>query len=248
MPIHKLFFDSLNLEHFLEKEVSGDSMANYMRSFYNPRNYSFAWFDEEGLTVQAQGFWTAHNMVVKQASGSSIYGQLHQVIDTLLSDSSLIIDKKQLEETKLRFTKHFFNYLQFAYGGKIVPQKVQWHIPRRKLKPVAILDSFLNNEKGDWKPLNKPYYLHQQQLFRYKDIKRSGRWGTITTTSTIKPGSKDNLLIAIKKRLQSTGIYSAGDTTDFHNNELLIAVKEVESSFGLKADGKIDSNLIRQFT
>jgi len=53
----QLFFDSLNLEQFLEKEVSGDSIANYMRSFYNSRNYTFAWFDEDGLTVQAQGFW-----------------------------------------------------------------------------------------------------------------------------------------------------------------------------------------------
>jgi len=176
----QLFFDSLNLEQFLEKEVSGDSIANYMRSFYNSRNYTFAWFDEDGLTVQAQGFWSAHDMVVKQASDSSIYdGQLHQIIDTLLSDSSFIINKKQLEETELRFTKHFFNYLQFAYSGKVAPQKVQWHIPRRKLKPVALLDSFLNNEKGDWKPLNKPYYLLQQQLLLYKDIERTGGWGTI---------------------------------------------------------------------
>jgi len=243
----QLFLDSLKLEHFLEKEVSGDSLANYMRSFYNSRNYSFAWFDEDGLTVQAQGFWSAHDMVVKQASDSSIYdGQLHQIIDTLLSDSSFIINKKQLEETELRFTKHFFNYLQFAYSGKVAPQKVQWHIPRRKLKPVALLDSFLHNEKGDWKPLNKHYYLLQQKLFRYKDIERNGGWGTITTTSTIKPGSKNNLIIAVKKRLQSTGFYSAVDTSDFYNNELLNAVKKAETGFGLTANGIIDKALIKQ--
>jgi len=60
----QLFFDSINLEKFLEKEVTGDSIANYMRSFYNSRNYTFAWFDEDGLTVQAQGFWSAHDMEV----------------------------------------------------------------------------------------------------------------------------------------------------------------------------------------
>ncbi len=27
-----------------------------MRNFYNSRNYSFAWFNEDGLTQQAQGF------------------------------------------------------------------------------------------------------------------------------------------------------------------------------------------------
>ncbi len=243
----QLFFDSLNLEHFLEKEVSGDSIANYMRSFYNSRNYSFAWFDEDGLTVQAQGFWSAHDMLAKQASDSSIYdGQLHQIIDTLLSDSSFIINKKQLEETELRFTKHFFNYLQFAYSGKVSPQKVQWHIPRQKLKPVALLDSFLKNEKGDWKPLNKHYYSLQQQLFRYNDIEKNGGWGAITTTTTLKPGSKNNLIIAVKKRLQSTGLYSAGDTTDFYNDELLKAVMKAKESFGLKTNGIIDKALIEQ--
>jgi len=243
----QLFFDSLKLEQFLEKEASGDSMANYMRSFYNSRNFSFAWFHEDGLTVQAQGFWSAHDMLVKQLTDSSLYdGQLHQMIDTLLSDSSFIINKKQLEETELRFTKHFFSYLQFAYAGKVDPQEVQWHIPRRKLKPVALLDSFLNSEKSDWKPLNKPYYSLQQQLFRYNDIEKNGGWGAITTTTTLKPGSKNNLIIAVKKRLQSTGLYSAVDTSDFYDNELLIAVKKAETSFGLKADGVVDKDLIKQ--
>ena len=186
-------------------------------------------------------------MVVKQASDSSIYdGQLHQIIDTLLSDSTFIITKKQLEETELRFTKHFFSYLQFAYAGKVDPQEVQWHIPRRKLKPVALLDSFLNNEKGDWKPLNKSYYSLQQQLFRYNDIESNGGWGAITTITTLKPGSKSNLIIAIKKRLQSTGLYSTADTSDFYNDELLNAVMKAETSFGLKADGVIDMDLVEQ--
>ena len=243
----QLFFDSLNLGHFIENEVRGDSIANYMRSFYNSRNYSFAWFNKDGLTVQAQAFWSAHDMVVKQGSDTSIYdGQLHHIIDTLLSDSTFILNKMQLEETELRFTKHFFNYLKFAYSGKVDPKKVEWHIPSRKLKPVTILDSFLNNEKGNWKPLNKSYYSLQQQLFRYNDIQKSGGWGAIISTTNLKPGSKNNSIIAVKKHLKLTGLYSAIDTSDFYNNELLNAVMAAETSFGLKADGVIDKDLIKQ--
>ena len=243
----QLFFDSLTLERFLEKEVKEDSLANYMRSFYNSRNYSFAWFNEDGLNAQAQGFWSAHDLPVKQASDSSIYDeQLHHIIDTLLSDSAFILNKMQLDETELRFTKHFFNYLQFAYSGKVDPQKVEWHIPSRKLKPVALLDSFLHNEKGDWQSLNKPYYLLQQQLFRYNDIQKSGGWGTINSTETFKEGSKNDVIISVKKRLQSAGFYTAGDTTNLYNNELLNAVNKAATSFGLRADGSIDKNLIKQ--
>ncbi len=243
----QLIFDSLALENFLKKEVKGDSMANYMRSFYNSRNYTFAWFNEDGLNAQAQGFWSAHEMLIKQASDSSIYDeQLHHTIDTLLSDSTFILNKIQLAETELRFTKHFFNYLQFAYGGKVDPQKVEWHIPSRKLKPVALLDSFLNNEKGDWQSLNRPYYLLQQQLYKYNEIQKKGGWQTITTSTNVKPGSKNDLVIAVKKRMQLVGLYPNGDTTNLYNDDLKNAVNKAATSFGLKADAVIGKDLIKQ--
>lgn len=243
----QLFLDSMALEHFLKKEVKGDSLANYIRSFYNSRNYSFAWFNEDGLNAQAQGFWSAHDMLVKQTSDSSIYDeQLHHIIDTLLSDSAFLLSKIELDETELRFTKHFFNYLQFAYSGKVDPKKVEWHIPNRKLKPVELLDSFLNNKKGDWQALNKSYYLLQQQLFQYNKIQKNGGWSTINSTTTLKPGSKSDFIITVKKRLQITGLYTNGDTTDLYNNELLNAVNKAATTFGLKADGVIDKDLIKQ--
>ena len=69
----KFFIDSTALEIFISTEVTSDSIANYMRNFYNSRNYSSAWFDEEGLTLQAQAFWNAHDKVVKQSTDSSIF-------------------------------------------------------------------------------------------------------------------------------------------------------------------------------
>ena len=46
--------------------------------------------------------------------------------------------------------------------------------------------------------------------------------------------------------MKLTGLYSAIDTSDFYNNELLNAVIMAKTSFGLKADGVIDKNLIAQ--
>jgi hypothetical protein len=170
----EIFLDSVFLENFIVKEVKTDSIAHYMRNFYNSRNYNFAWFDGNGLTVQAEGFWNAHDRVVLQTSDSTIYDkQLHEIVDTLLSDdSSFTIDKNLIELTELRFTKHFFQYIQFAYSGRVDPKEVQWHIPRRKLKPIALLDDFLNSKSGEWQPLNEPYRLLQKQLFKYRDIQK----------------------------------------------------------------------------
>ena len=245
----EIFLDSMLLEDFIAKEVNTDSIAHYMRNFYNSRNYSFAWFDDNGLTVQAEGFWNAHDRVVLQASDSSIYDkQLHEIVDTLLSDdSSFTIDKNLIELTELRFTRHVFQYIQYAYSGKVDPKEVQWHIPRRKLKPIALLDSFLNSKSGDWMPLNEPYRLLQKQLFKYRDIEKNGGWkNIIIKKQKFKQGSNDSIILFVKRRLNLAGIYQTGDTTIFYNPELVTAVKQAEASYGLQQDGIINEALIKQ--
>lgn len=56
-----LFFDSSKLESFITQNKLPDSVARRMRSFYNTRNYQYAWFSSDGLTEQALGFWNLRN-------------------------------------------------------------------------------------------------------------------------------------------------------------------------------------------
>lgn len=72
-----LFLDSLNVENYLAENKVPDSLLRRVRSFYNTRNYQFAWFSGEGLTEQAFGFW---NLLDHYTTYSD---------DTSLSDKSL---------------------------------------------------------------------------------------------------------------------------------------------------------------
>jgi murein L,D-transpeptidase YcbB/YkuD len=244
----QFFIDNTALDNFINTEVTSDSIANYMRNFYNSRNYSSAWFDEEGLTLQAQGFWNAHDKVIKQQTDSTIFDkQLHIVIDTLLADSSYILPQNEMSLTELRFTKHFFQYVQYAYTGKVDPENVQWHIPRRKLKPLDLLDSHINSKTGEWKPISRQYQLLQQALLKYREIEQRGGWPEIKDTkSKFKKGDKDQIISQLKKRLQSSGVYDITDTTTVYSDSLTSAIKKSEASFGLKEDGIIDAVLIKQ--
>src|SRR6476661_3554844 len=58
-----IFLDSMNLEKFIAEKKVSDSIARRMRSFYNTRNYQFAWFSSDGLTEQALAFWNLHDYV-----------------------------------------------------------------------------------------------------------------------------------------------------------------------------------------
>src|SRR5690606_9837336 len=58
---NNLFFDSLALEKYLLDKQPDDSITRRMRSFYNARNFQYAWFSPSGLTEQARGFWNLHS-------------------------------------------------------------------------------------------------------------------------------------------------------------------------------------------
>src|SRR5215510_16448607 len=55
-----LFLDTSMVENFLKEKKAPDSIASRIRSFYNTRNYQYAWFSSDGLTEQARGFWNLH--------------------------------------------------------------------------------------------------------------------------------------------------------------------------------------------
>ena len=51
-----IFLDSAQVENYIMKDSIPDSTASRIRSFYNTRNYEFAWFSSDGLAEQAMGF------------------------------------------------------------------------------------------------------------------------------------------------------------------------------------------------
>jgi hypothetical protein len=69
-----LFFDSTAMEQFIQKKKIDDSNANRIRSFYNTRNYQYAWFCGDGLTEQARAFWNLHDYITTYDPDSVIKG------------------------------------------------------------------------------------------------------------------------------------------------------------------------------
>src|ERR1700750_140141 len=84
-----LFFDSTAMEEFMEKKGIDDSIANRIRSFYNSRNYQYAWFSSDGLTEQARGFWNLHDYVTTYDADSSLKDKaLQKKMDALIAEDN----------------------------------------------------------------------------------------------------------------------------------------------------------------
>src|SRR5438105_12588426 len=80
-----LFLDSMTVEKFITQKKLPDKISRRIRSFYNTRNYQFAWFSTNGLTEQALGFWNLHNYATYSGDTSLRDDKLQRKMDDLVA-------------------------------------------------------------------------------------------------------------------------------------------------------------------
>ncbi len=248
-----LKLDSSLIENFIKEHKIADTSANRLRSFYNSRNYQFAWFTEEGMAEQTQAFWNLHNNFLNYTKDSSLLDkQFHQQMQDLIAGDSLINTKASLiTQIELKLTEHFFEYAQYAYAGKIDPKELQWNIPRKKVNALDLLDSLIAN-KGrnleEWEPVNRQYRLLKKELVYYYDVEKNGGWDSVRIQKNKKYNLEDSssTIKEVKVRLHKVGLYSTNDSSAKYTKPFQTAIKKVQRNFGLKPDGIINSVLVKE--
>lgn len=252
----ELFLDSLALENFIKTNQYPDTIANQFRSFYNTRNYQFAWFFEDGPAEQAYNFLNLQNDYIGYSRDSSLYNaSLQKLLDTISTDH--IDQRKPLTDaerlnTELSLTLQFFRYADKAYQGddKLNTTDLKWFIPRKKVNLVAALDSLIRY-KGlkteSYEPVNRQYILLKDALLKYYSIQKSGAWTPIQTSQKkFEKGARSETISLIKKRLSLTGDLKSTDTSTLFNDSLVAAVKRFQRRYGMKEDGVIGAGFIRE--
>lgn len=236
-----LFIDSLTLDKFMLEDSISDSTKQRIKNFYNSRNYEFAWFSNDGLTLQGEGFWHMHeNYIGAKNDTSASQKQLHTVMDTLMAGTTANnIARDTIIRTEFELTRHFFDFVREAYGSRANPEDLQWHIPKRKLDPMALLDSFLVDKPGEWKPLNQQFHNLETAITKYREIARAGGWDSIDATA-----AKDTINLAILKRLEVLGLRKPTDSVP-SKDSLRSSIKLLQQSFALAPSGEINSTLIK---
>lgn len=241
-----LMLDSNTVANFLAKEVKNDSTKSKITGFYNARNYQYAWFTEDGLSESGEAFWNLHqNQDSVEKDTSTNDSGLHLAVQALLNDERVNLNKDSVQKIELNLTVHFFDYVKAAFGGKVNPEDLQWHIPRRKLNAIALLDSFLAGGGKDWQPFNPSFYQLQGKLKLYASVVKAGGWSVIkTNVKKLRQGQSNAAITTLKKRLQVSGDFADADTGKLFTPALYDAVKKVQRSFGLKEDGAITTELL----
>ena len=248
-----MFFDSLAMERYINKRQLADKkIARRIRSFYNARNYQYAWFSTNGLTEQSRFFWNQYEYAVNHLKDTTLvnsifYKQAEKYLNqekmTANTSDSLILN------TEFGFTEHFIRYINSTYEKGYVKRKEQEKfIPIKKEDPVAMADSLLNKKHSDekyYEQVNDMYGNLKKNLQLYLGIAKAGGWPTIPSVKTIKKGTTNPSIPAIKKRLQLTLDMPGTDTSSVFTDTLELAVKKFQKRHGYKQDGIISAAVIK---
>ena len=249
-----LFLDSMALENYVVERKTPDSVARRMRSFYNTRNYQYAWFDDDGLTEQARGFWSLHDYHTTYAHDSTLHDKaLQKKMDNLISEEGFrvgVSDKSTLA-TELQLTQHFIHYMMSAYpDGYVKRKEMERFVPFKKQDALYLADSIIKKKHKDEKyfeDLNASYGKLKEQLARYHAMAVKGEWQPVTLTGkSIKKGTSSPAIVQIKQKLHMLGDLPVVDTTPVFNDTLELAVKSFQERHGYKPDGVIGASFIKE--
>jgi murein L,D-transpeptidase YcbB/YkuD len=241
-----IFLDSAAFEKFIAANVSGDSITENLRDFYNLRNFEFAWFDSKGLTEQALGFRSLY----KYANDSTEKKLDRQMDDLLLHETSIDPTDPTIVKIELELSKRFMRYSLDTYKeADIDDRSFETFVPIKKVSALALADSILarkNKDNTQYAASNSYYNNLKEQLVKFVAIQKKGGWDTVPSTKTkYQPGKSFPEILAFKKRLYATGELKTLDTTAVFTPELEAAIKDYQSGAGITPDGKITTPLVK---
>jgi L,D-transpeptidase YcbB len=249
-----LFFDSLKMESYIKENNLNDSVTRRMRSFYNARNYQFAWFSSDGFTEQALGFWNLHDYVTSHINDTTLRDKaLQKKMNALLFEEDLSVSENNASflKTELKLTEHFIMYILNNYEkGYVKRREMERFIPFQKQNVLEIADSLLNKKHSDnkyFEDVNRPYKKLKEQLSNYYTIAKQGGWPVVNTTKkSLKKGMSDVSIPSIKRMLSMTGDMPGTDTSMVFTDTLEMGVKTFQARYGYTPDGIIGAQIIKE--
>ena len=246
-----LFIDSLDVEKYISSNAIPDSIARRIISFYNTRNYEYAWFSSDGLSEQAMGFSSLLNFT---GDTSARQNKLHKIMDNLMGNENLTVSAsdKNIRQTELLLTESLIEYsLSNFEKGYVKRKELERFIPFKRADPIKLADSLLNKKHNDDKyfsDINQPYKLLSEQLRKYVELAKSGGWQALDSShpKEFKEGHSSPGIVILKKNLFLTGDLPRADSTDLFDENLKEGIMNFQTRFGFTADGKLTKRILDQ--
>ncbi len=242
----KLVFDSSDIHRFTDSFPSFSAVKNDLYDFYRGRNYSFAWFDQNGMIEPADNLYNRiMNIKDEGLPDKILYKQ--RFTELMEREADNPVPSSMLD---IMLSAQYLGYAKLAWTG-LSKQKmaaVNWYLPRKETPYKQLLDSLLTGKNIlDNEPVFRQYGKLKDYLLRYNNIQENGGWGMIKADKkNYNPGDTSPVIGQIRKTLFITGDLAEDNKSTVYDPALLGAVKKYQQRFGYKENGIITATLIRE--
>lgn len=241
-----LFMDSLAVADYIVENSMPDSTARRMISFYNTRNYEYAWFSSDGVSEQAMGFSSLLNFI---DDTSEALKDLHKRMHELIGAKNLNTSNKSILEVELKLTDQLINYAKSNFKkGYVKRKEIEKFIPYVKEDALEQADSLLaelKRQKKDFADINEPFKLLSEELKRYVQLEKDKKWMVIDDElKTFKEGNNSPIIAAMKKNLFNMGDLPVEDSSGVFDVNVVEGIKSFQQRNGFTPDGKLTKNLV----
>lgn len=240
-----IFLDSASVYHFIAEKKLNKKDSTYVLSFYRQRNFQYAWFDSTGVAEQAYNFINLFRSYRESVSDSSLrVAAFEDAVNKWMGDS--VTYKGSPSERvsfELMMTYQFFRYAERAYKGTdaVDPADLGWFIPRKKIDPVAFLDTVIISGGRDINqlvPVHPMFERLRKQLEVYTQLARDHSWSPIPFKQPkYTVGDSAAEIGLMKQRLVLLGDLTADDKGDVFTEKTKDGVISFQDRMGLVADG-----------
>ncbi len=239
------------------------------RRFYRDRGFRLGWFKNHQPVPQVL---TLQNTIAKaQDEGLDPksyrvkdFKQLFAELEKARPDSAR---RNALErQIDVGLTGTYLKWASDYYRGVANPRDskdTSWQVKPNKIKLNKALATFLGERKSrynyyEFAPLHPEYDQLKKALATYRAQERAGGWPALPAGLTLKPGMSSPAVAALRKRLLDSaggGAASpppanpaapAAPVAMVYGPELVSAVKLFQQDAGLKPDGIVRGETLRQ--
>lgn len=254
---NNLFLDSTIVHSYLSQDSTlTDILKNRIISFYNSRNYQYAWFSSDGLAEQTHSFWNMLMNYHNYSKDSMVYDRKFSAkMNQLFAEDSLMVSASDslYQKKELDLTRYLYLYAENEYKDdlKFDMKSMEWSVPRKRMTLEATLDSAIARKgrfANENAPVNVQYIRLREMLQKYKNIRDNGGWDSIVYKKEIPQiGYTGDEIKQLKLRLKREGFLAGEDSTftNVYDSALYRTLRKVKAEYGYNPNAKITKSFIQ---
>lgn len=243
-PQTDLTFDSTSIQLFFTKYPDFKKFEHKFISFYRNRDYSYAWFNQDGLIEPAGNLYNRIMNIHEEGLNEKL--PYRDSLVTLMEDEQETSSPSTILE--LMLTAQYFSYAQAVWRGVSEKESIslEWLLPRKQVSMVDLLDSLVSGKQLlDSAPVYRQYGLLQGHLKKYQQLRQQGGWPVISSEKKpLKLGDSSLSIQSIKKYFFLVGDLNENNGSIHFDVDLENAVKLFQQRLGIKETGIINQSLI----